>query len=74
MGQNYTNKIETSAGFSFKANAPIDDRLSVSSISDLTYLVDNGMAYDGMIVGVSNKGIYKYFSRFFFKLRLAREI
>ena len=62
MGQNYTNKIETSAGFSFKANAPIDDRLSVSSISDLTYLVDNGMAYDGMIVGVSNKGIYKYFA------------
>ena len=62
MGQNYRNKIETSAGFSFKANAPIDDRLSVSSISDLTYLVDNGMAYDGMIVGVSNKGIYKYFA------------
>ena len=60
MGKNYKNNIELTTGYTLTAETPIDDRLSVASIDDLHTLVINRSAYDGIIVAVKDKGIYKY--------------
>lgn len=60
MGKTYQNKIETTAGFMFNSNKPLDDRLVVDTESDL-YSPDSDRIYDGMIVSVLNpKGTYRY--------------
>ena len=61
MGKVYNNRIETTAGYTLNSETPLDDRLSVATLNDLTTLVSLGVAYDNMIVGVTGLGIYKYY-------------
>ena len=60
MGKKYKNNIETTSGFSYTAESPIDDRFVQSLLSDLSSLVTNKNSYDEMIVGVVSKGTYRY--------------
>ena len=56
MSKTYNNGIITTAGFQFNANLPLDDRLVVETLEDLSSL----LSYDGMIVYVqSEKQHYK---------------
>lgn len=60
MAKVYKNRIETTAGYTLNSETPLDDRLSVATLSDLDTLVFMDIAYDNMIVGVSGLGVYKY--------------
>jgi hypothetical protein len=48
MGKLYESKILTTAGFTFNAESPIDDRYAVEKFSDLEQL----NAYEGLLVYV----------------------
>lgn len=54
MGQNYTNNTKLTGGFSYDAARPLDDRISVQTVADLSTLVSSNKIYDGMIVAVTN--------------------
>lgn len=52
MGKKYTNKILTTEGFTFANGLPADDRTVVEYFTDLSQLVQNNFAYEGMQVYV----------------------
>ena len=59
MGKKYNNAINTSAGFKYNANSPLDDRLVVETYTDLNTL--NSYSYEGIIVYVIDENRhYKY--------------
>ena len=65
----YENIINLTAGFRYRAEKPIDDRLVVDDYNSLNELVNNHEAYKGMIVSVINdadntkNGTYHYIKR-----------
>lgn len=66
MNKVYKNLIETTAGFTFNSDKPLDDRDIVKYYSDLQDYIDKGIAYEGMKVTVindddqNNNGYYQY--------------
>jgi hypothetical protein len=56
--------IKLISGFALNSNQPLDSRAIVSSISELSSLVTEDIAYIGMIVYVNSdddkKGLYVY--------------
>lgn len=52
MGKLYQNKILTTAGFTFNAENPIDDRVAVETVNDLNTLV----VYEGLLIYVKENG------------------
>jgi len=52
MGKIYNNLINTTAGFKYNAQQPLDDREVVQSFSDLAGLISANTAYEGMKVYV----------------------
>lgn len=62
MSKVYKNKILTTAGFDLPAATPLDDRLVVQTIEDLTTeLVNKNVAYEGMRVYVTAEKLdYQY--------------
>lgn len=54
MAKVYSNLISTTAGFSYRSQQPIDDRLVVESYTDLDVLMNGKETYEGMIISVVN--------------------
>lgn len=52
MSKKYENLIKTTAGFSYPAQQPLDDRTVVQNYADLAQLVSSNVAYDGIVVYV----------------------
>lgn len=51
MGKIYSNSITTTGGFTFNSDMPLDDRLVVETLDDLSSLTK----YDGILVFVKNE-------------------
>lgn len=66
LKKTYTNIINLTAGFRYRARQPIDDRLVVDDKASLDELVSQNEVYKGMVVSVvndkteSNNGTYHY--------------
>lgn len=73
MAKVYSNLISTTAGFSYRSQQPIDDRLVVDLYTDLNTLMTGNETYEGMIISVINdesdkNGSYQCLNKTWYKL------
>ena len=75
MGKKYPNSILTTAGFTYNSKQPLDDREVVENKSDLSTLVSNNCAYEGLHVYVTTeKKTYRYDGKNWDDLSLQKDV